>query len=309
MPQLILKAYTIDGVSYTNSLLDIPTNATSNLLGTSNQYRSQISFNRLDLRQIIGNDMFDKYQMFNIKLQTATPVYENNSSTIGRTNSMCLRTSSVYIGGLKFLNSERSCYVGMVSSVDPTNYYHICLPSSTVEGVLNVTNRPAAGFYGDNAFFFKYSQQSQNMPELFRMYNVFYTQGSFNGALLTMTAMSAQTNGAYTISCTADNGSSVKNTFNGDNRYLEIIPAGNEWFLNRGQESLTIQNETVCSTNYCNEDDWFQTTLTFMKNPDPLFDFSIELRDINTNLVQPVVPTSASYPSFIFVFDIQPCDI
>lgn len=234
MPQLILKAYTIDGVSYTNSLLDIPFGATSNLVGTSNQYRSQITFNRLDLRQIIGNDMFDHYQMFNIKLLSATPLYENNTSTIGISDPMCLRTSSIFIRGLKFINSQQYNYAGIISSVDPTNYNNLYLPSSAIEGVLRASNRPATGFWGDNAFYHKYSEQSQNFPESFILYAVSNTTGSFGGSLLTMTSVGTQATGIYNINCTASSGASIINTFNGSNRILEIIPSANEWFINRG---------------------------------------------------------------------------
>lgn len=90
-------------ISVSDTLGDYPI---SNATGSVNQNRTEYTFKNVNLRAIVGNDIFDKYDYFNIRI-AGMVAYMNNLplmllGTVDGTSYMCVR---VFMSGPNFINN------------------------------------------------------------------------------------------------------------------------------------------------------------------------------------------------------------
>lgn len=90
-------------ISTSDTLSNYPiTNAT----GSINQNRTGYTFYNVNLRGIVGNDIFDKYDYFNVRISGIVAYMANLPlmllGTIDGTSYMCCR---VFLSGLNFINN------------------------------------------------------------------------------------------------------------------------------------------------------------------------------------------------------------
>jgi len=90
-------------ISISDTLSNYPI---SNATGSINQNRTSYTFKNVNLRAIVGNDIFDKYDYFNMRV-AGMVAYMNNlplmlTGTIDGTSYMCCR---VFMSGPNFINN------------------------------------------------------------------------------------------------------------------------------------------------------------------------------------------------------------
>jgi hypothetical protein len=125
---------------------DIPSNS-SNQYGSSDQYKLTQTWNNINLRTLLG-DMYDKYDLFNICLNTIA----TSQSINGIGSTMEDRNVVIKLSGLPFVNQTYSVKQGCNTN--------IC-PISTFQFVNNNTTTQL--FFSNNCYTFGKSQQSCNL--------------------------------------------------------------------------------------------------------------------------------------------------
>jgi hypothetical protein len=125
---------------------DIPQNG-SNQYGSSDQYSLTQTWNNINLRTLLG-DMYDKYDLFNICLNTVTTA--SALAATGASNDD--RNVIIKLSGLPFVNQTYSVKNGCNTSVCPLSSF-LFISSATATQF----------FYSNNCYTFGKSQQSCNL--------------------------------------------------------------------------------------------------------------------------------------------------
>jgi hypothetical protein len=125
---------------------DLGTAGTSSQYGSSDVKRLTQTWNNINLRTLLG-DMYDKYDLFNICLNTITTA---QAAAIG--SSTDDRNVIVKLSGLPFINQTYSVLQGCNTSVCPISSFLFAMNASATQL-----------FYSNNCYTFGKSQQSCNI--------------------------------------------------------------------------------------------------------------------------------------------------
>jgi hypothetical protein len=129
---------------------DIPQNG-SNQYGSSDQYSLTQTWNNINLRTLLG-DMYDKYDLFNICLNTIT----TSAPTVPYGNTADDRNVILKLSGLPFVNQTYSVKNGCNTNVCP-------IASFTFPTITTTAISATQYFYSNNCYTFGKSQQSCNL--------------------------------------------------------------------------------------------------------------------------------------------------
>jgi hypothetical protein len=129
---------------------DLTLNSTTQF-GSCDQYRLTQTWNNINLRTLLG-DMYDKYDLFNICLNTITTAvsYGNYGNSIDDRNVI------LKLSGLPFVNQTYSVKQGCNTNICPIASFFF---PTFVTGGVTATQY----FYSNNCFTFGKSQQSCNI--------------------------------------------------------------------------------------------------------------------------------------------------
>jgi hypothetical protein len=129
---------------------------TSNQYGSCDLYRLTQTWNNINLRTLLG-DMYDKYDLFNLCLNTITTAgYGQNGYAIGSSSADNLNVI-VKLSGLPFINQTYSVKQGCNTSICPISSF-LFTNSGTIN---NITTTQL--FFSNNCYTFGKSQQSCNI--------------------------------------------------------------------------------------------------------------------------------------------------
>jgi hypothetical protein len=126
---------------------DLPAAGTYNQSGGSDTYRLTQTWNNINLRTLLG-DMYDKYDLFNICLNTITTA--SALANTGTSNDD--RNVIVKLSGLPFINQTYSVKNNCNTAVCPISSFLFISNTSTTQL-----------FYSNNCYTFGKSQQSCNL--------------------------------------------------------------------------------------------------------------------------------------------------
>jgi hypothetical protein len=310
MVQFYLRTSDIDNVYYTTAnISDKPTIATNDPInGVSNTTRTKMTFKNVNLMSILGRKWYNQ-DTFKIKLNNVQCINEEGGNIIDTTSPPQLRTSNLYMSGLNFENSPNTQLIGVVSNYDP----------NLEEPIRMYFHR---GDLGDYEFYFYDNQiEGYDGDEFFATFllpaltNGFINYPDFKivridrtpvGALpvligkvirFTYASMVGGTQFVYTKIEYPNNDGLARIPAGNVNNYVGLQPLNktNQWFNIKKDDTM--------------EDDRnYGIELTFTKPKEGyLVDITLELRDILTNKLQPIVaePNNKVYPSFVFTFEIN----
>jgi hypothetical protein len=129
---------------------DIPLNS-SNQYGSCDQYRLTQTWNNINLRTLLG-DMYDKYDLFNICLNTIT----TSAPTLAYGNTADDRNVILKLSGLPFVNQTYSVKQGCNTNICP-------IASFAFPTITTTAMSATQYFYSNNCYTFGKSQQSCNL--------------------------------------------------------------------------------------------------------------------------------------------------
>ena len=108
-------------ISLSDTLANYPL---TNDTGTINQNRTEYTFYNVNLKTIIGNDIYEKYDYFNIRISgliaTGSIVPLMLGGTLDGTSYLCLK---VFLSGLNFINNTYDTRTQTNSGSCCINYY------------------------------------------------------------------------------------------------------------------------------------------------------------------------------------------
>jgi hypothetical protein len=126
---------------------DLPAVGTYNQSGGSDARRLTQTWNNINLRTLLG-DMYDKYDLFNICLNTITTA--SAAAATGQTNDD--RNVIIKLSGLPFINQTYSVLQGCNTSVCAISSFQFISSATATQF-----------FYSNNCYTFGKSQQSCNL--------------------------------------------------------------------------------------------------------------------------------------------------
>jgi hypothetical protein len=298
--QLILKTVAIDARTYdANFLLNngpLNQNYTNTYYGYCNYSRTQITFKNLNLRSIIRD--YDTKDKFNIKLIKISGQREYNANNMRETiDYQCNLTSNIYLNGLSFINGSNQVLLQTLSIPNFTKqfivYFSTIVGSNQYNfgGVSPASSLQLIEFINKNI--------AQNVSNRFIIRTI-PTVGStkalsplIEGIVLNFTSYTNATNVLINLlNVKIDStGADAVFTINNNNNLavsFEFIPNTDLNYNFVIPEESNINNE-----------------FTFHKTSNSVVDLSIETRDLLSNTIQPVVPTTGIYPSYTYHFEIE----
>jgi hypothetical protein len=130
---------------------DLPAVGTSNQYGSTDAKRLTQTWNNINLRTLLG-DMYDKYDLFNICLNTITTAVSSTASG-GIGTTVDDRNVIIKLSGLPFINQTYSVFQGCNTTICPIASFLFA------SGGASATQF----FYSNNCYTFGKSQQSCNL--------------------------------------------------------------------------------------------------------------------------------------------------
>jgi hypothetical protein len=298
--RLYLRCNDIDKLSYDSN--DFQTKLTQNIdtiNGSCNVFRSKMTFKNINLNNIFSQIELKNKKTFNIKIVSINNINESDQNIIDTTSPPQLRNSNLYISGLNFLNNKNENLISQFTNFNPNDelifdvHFHRgdLLPSFT-------------HFY-DNRFantseWIRYALDNINSinpsDSIFRYKMICPTQVPLLNNKIMKGVMTKYpwniSESLYTINV-VDDGSFVSlvpevNQF----IQIQILPDVNKWFNKQFTNDI--------------EQDVNNIELTCLMPTSPCINLEFQLRDILTDVLQPVIsePNNKVFPSLQIVLDI-----
>lgn len=315
--RVYLRGYDIDKVGYNVDGYQVkPTQNTNNVLyGELNINRSRYVFKNINLYAILGYHKVHNMEAFNIKVVDVRAINENDQNVIDYESPPHLRTSNVILSGLTFLNGRNENILTQFTNFNPNEelvFERVFFHRGDIQDYQHYYEYTRTNTRGTTNDFYRFMYQenistnvSTNVGLSLTRYRINATPtvdptipnniSSLNGKIMragravragdTLFLLYVQDagDGSLPVRTGAQNNGLVT---------ITILPENNQWFHRRFTDNV-------------NEDD-FNNELTAYLPQDTNMTLTLELRDILTNTLQPVItePNNKVYPSLEFVLDI-----
>ena len=293
--RVILKTVDVDNIKYTNDLQDVPTSENFSIYGYSNQYRTKIIFNNINIPSILGSKKFSNDKIFTIRILDVNIINDNNN-TNGLINSKSLgayRTSNLfmYSNRLYPINGAKEILISQLTNFDPNYEFRIekmVFNRGDTHDYIHIMRNNEVG----NEIFNKFFLANNPLTSFsFRYENFTTTTNELNNKIVQVNFWTSA-GGLYNLHITSINNdinarinaTTINRTFD-----MQIIPQNNGWTNRRLTDDFIM--DYICEYTYTMPDD-YNIDLTF------------EIRDLLTNKLQPVLGTVVYWPSVEIVLDI-----
>lgn len=304
MVRVVFNPARTDGYSYDASGYVIGSGAVdgaSNSYSFVNQARTQIKF-RLNLLSVLGGKEFNNKDVFCIKLNDIHTIVERGQKVIDNTSPAWIRTSNVVLYGANFLGKANEVIMGQCGNFNPNDEpeyvlrYHRGDLGGANSFLINRDNnfgiRSAIDFF-EGMYFPINTNTAEKAVRKWRWNGSGTTNPSMENKEFFVTNVAVYNAQYYQMIINIPNETATTRTGNNFNVVLTAVPLDNQWTMVKGNYILPNDNDNGIEA-------WFH------KPKEGYVDFTLELRDLLQNRLQPVmaIPNDRVIPAFTFVFDI-----
>jgi hypothetical protein len=305
--RVYLRGYDIDKIGYdANGFQLKATQDTNTINGELNVNRSRYVFKNINLASILGFDKFQNNKTFNIKLVEIRQVMENSSAlnTIDYTSRPHLRTSNVImsISNTTFLNGQTENIISQFTNFNPNFeviFENVQFSSGNTSDFNHRFQYSATNQGGSTLEFYRWLLQGNSTTAsgttLNRMQISSTTITQLNGMIVRYAQPVRIDDNILSVSVvdSAFGGLPARITQSNGTVNINTFPEFQQWFTRRFTDDIHQDDNNNELTAYLPKG--FNVDIT------------LELRDILTNRLQPVVVDNniqKVFPSLEFIFDI-----
>lgn len=305
--RLYLRGYDLDKVGYdANGLQLKATQNTNTINGELNINRSRYVFKNINLASILGYDKFYDSKTFNIKLVDVRQVNETGApfNIIDYTSRPHLRTSNVVmsISNTTFLNGKTENIISQFTNFDPNlelTFENVFFNTGNVTDFNHRFQYSATNQGGSTNEFYRFLLQGNSTTATTNTLNRMQISSTditqLNGIIVKYAQPVRFDNDLFTVSVVDGAIGALPSRVTQTNGTITVItfPEYQQWFHRRFTDDI-------------HQDDNNNELTAYLPQHQFNIDITLELRDILSNQLQPVVdPANKVFPSLEFILDIS----